>query len=126
MYFRQASFGPNLPGPPLNYLQNDIVIANPIDGCSTLSNSEEINGKIVLIQDGSVDGNTNCDYFKKVTEGQTAGAKAVIVYNKDDGSTNWTDDLITMNPSNNDASTITISSLFIKAADGEKLKVYRK
>ena len=64
MYFRQASFGPNLPGPPLNYLQNDIVIANPIDGCSTLSNSEEINGKIVLIQDGSVDGNTNCDYFK--------------------------------------------------------------
>ena len=47
--FLQASFGPNLPGPPLNYLENEIVIANPIDGCSTLSNSDEIEGKIVLI-----------------------------------------------------------------------------
>ena len=57
-------------------------------------------------------------------KGQTAGAIAVIVYNKDDGSTNWTDDLITMNPKNNDASAVKIPSIFIKAVDGEKLKEY--
>ena len=124
MYFLQASFGPNLPGPPLSYLQNDIILANPIDACSTLSNANQIKGKIVLIQDGTINGDSNCDYYKKVSEGQTAGAAAVIVYNKDDGSTNWTDDLITMNPKNNDASAINIPSIFIKASDGEKLKEY--
>ena len=81
--FLQSSFGPNLPGPPLSYLQNDVVIANPIDACSTLSNADQISGKIVLIQDGTINGSSNCDYFKKVMEGQSAGAIAVIVYNKD-------------------------------------------
>ena len=122
--FLQASFGPNLPGPPLSYLQNDVVIANPIDACSTLSNADQISGKIVLIQDGTINGSSNCDYFKKVMEGQSAGAIAVIVYNKDNGSTNWTDDLITMKPNNNDASSVKIPSIFIKAVDGEKLKEY--
>ena len=122
--FLQASFGPNLPGPPLSYLQNDVVIANPIDACSTLSNADQISGKIVLIQDGTINGSSNCDYFKKVMEGQAAGAIAVIVYNKDNGSTNWTDDLITMKPNNNDASSVKIPSIFIKAVDGEKLKEY--
>ena len=41
----QASFGPNLAGPPLNYLQNDIIIANPLDGCSTLTNAEQVKGR---------------------------------------------------------------------------------
>lgn len=121
--FIQASFGPNLPGPPLTYLENEIVVANPIDGCSTLSNSNDIQGKIVLIEDGSVDSN-NCDYFKKITEGQIAGAKAVIVYNKDTGETDWTDDLITMGPNSGDVSSITIPSIYIKSADGNKIKNY--
>ena len=103
----------------IKYLQNDIILANPIDACSTLSNANQIKGKIVLIQDGTINGDSNCDYYKKVSEGQTAGAAAVIVYNKDDGSTNWTDDLITMNPNNNDASSVKIPSIFIKAVDGE-------
>ena len=121
--FLQATFGPNLPGPPIDYLEEEIVIASPIDGCSTLSNSEEINGKIVLIEEGSLDGN-NCDYLKKVTEGQTAGAKAVIIYNKDTGETGWTDDLKTMNATNGDVSAVKISSIFIKAADGKKIKEF--
>ena len=28
--FLQASFGPNLPGLPMDYLQKDVVIANPL------------------------------------------------------------------------------------------------
>jgi len=121
--FIQASFGPNLPGPPLTYLENEIVVANPIDGCSTLSNPNDIQGKIVLIEDGSVDSN-NCDYFKKITEGQIAGAKAVIVYNKDTGESDWTDDLTTMGPNSGDVSSIIIPSIYIKSADGNKIKNY--
>ena len=122
--FLQASFGPNLPGLPIDYLQNDVVIANPLDACSTLSNKDEISGKIVLIEDGSLTTGSDCNYYKKVSEGQAAGAIAVIVYNKDTGATNWTDDLITMNPTGGDASAINIPSIFIKAADGKKLKEY--
>ena len=121
--FLQASFGPNLPGPPLSYLENEIVVANPIDGCSTLSNSNDIQGKIILIEDGSIN-SSNCDYFKKVAEGQNAGAKAVIVYNKNTGETDWSDDLTTMGPGSGDVSSITIPSIYIKSVDGNKIKDY--
>ena len=120
--FLQASFGPNLPGLPLNYLQNDVVIADPLDACSALSNSEAVSGKIVLVEDGSLTAGSDCNYYKKITEAQSAGAIAVIVYNKDTGATNWTDDLITMTPAGGDATAIKIPSIFIKAADGKKLK----
>jgi photosystem II stability/assembly factor-like uncharacterized protein len=119
--FLQASFGPNLPGPPMEYLSEEIVIANPLDGCSTLSNSEKIKDKIVLIENGSLDG-SDCDYLKKVIEGQTAGAKAVVVYNKNTGDSGWTDDLITMNANDGDTSAVNISSIFIKASAGKKIK----
>jgi hypothetical protein len=121
--FFQATFGPNLPGPPIDYLEEEIIIANPTDGCSTLSNAEKINGKIVLIEQGSIDG-TSCDFVKKVSEGQTAGAKAVIIYNKDSGDSEWSDDLITMTSAGGDVSDINIPSVFIKAADGKKIKEY--
>ena len=74
--FLQASFGPNLPGLPMDYLQKDVVIANPLDACSTLSNSEAVSGKIVLVEDGSLTAGSNCNYYKKVTEAQSAGAFA--------------------------------------------------
>ncbi len=70
--FLQASFGPNLPGLPMDYLQNDVVIANPLDACSTLSNSTSVNGKIVLVEDGSLTAGSSCNYYKKVTEAQSA------------------------------------------------------
>ena len=120
--FLQASFGPNLPGLPLNYLQNDVVSADPLDACSALSNSEAVSGKIVLVEDGSLTAGSDCNYYKKITEAQSAGAIAVIVYNKDTGATNWTDDLITMTPAGGDATAIKIPSIFIKADDGKKLK----
>ena len=120
--FLQASFGPNLPGLPMDYLQNDVVVAKPLDACSTLSNSEAVSGKIVLVEDGSLTTGSDCNYFKKVSEAQSAGAIAVIVYGKDSGESNWTDDLKVMTPNNGDISTIKISSIFIKAADGKNLK----
>ena len=121
--FLQSSFGPNLPGPPLKYLENEIIVANPIDACSTLSNSSEIQGKIVLIEDGSLDG-SDCNYLKKVLEGQSAGAVAVVVYNKDTGANDWSDDLKTMSASSGDIGSVTTPSIFIRAADGKKIKEY--
>ena len=50
-----------------------MVIANPLDACSTLSNKDEISGKIVLIEDGSLTTGSDCNYYKKVSEGQAAG-----------------------------------------------------
>ena len=41
--------------------------------------------------------------LKKLVKVKQQGAIAVIVYNKDNGSTTWTDDLKTMGIVNNDA-----------------------
>ena len=123
IYFLQSSFGPNLPGPPLNYLENEIIVANPLDACSTLSNSSKVQGKILLVEDGSLDGN-ECDYLKKVLEGQSAGAIAVVVYNKDTGESNWSDDLKTMSASSGDIGSVTTPSIFIRASDGKKIKEF--
>ena len=123
IYFLQSSFGPNLPGPPLKYLENEIIVANPLDACATLSNSSEIQGKILLVEDGSLDG-SECNYLKKVLEGQSAGAVAVVVYNKDTGASDWSDDLKTMSASSSDIGSVKIPSVFIRAADGKKIKEF--
>ena len=88
-----------------------------------MSNSDEIEGKIVLIEDGSLNGDS-CSYFKKVSEGQNAGAIAVVVYNKDNGAADWTDDLKTMGIVNGDPNAIKISSIFIRAEDGNNIRNY--
>ena len=119
--FRQSNFGPNLPETPLPRLSSDIVLANPIDACTALSNSADVKDKILLIEDGSLN-NSNCEYLTKVLEGQNAGAKAVIVYNKDNGQPNWTDDLIAMSAPGSQVEQINIPSVFIRKVDGEKLK----
>ena len=46
------------------------------------------------------------------------------MYNKDTGESGWTDDLITMGPGSGDISSITIPSIYIKSADGNKIKNY--
>ena len=119
--FRQSNFGPNLPETPLPRLSSEIVLADPIDACTTLSNSSDVKDKILLIEDGSLN-NSNCEYLTKVLEGQNAGAKAVIVYNKDNGQPNWTDDLIAMSAPGSQVEQINIPSIFIRKVDGEKLK----
>ena len=119
--FRQSNFGPNLPETPLPRLSSDLVLADPIDACTALSNSTDVKDKILLIEDGSLN-NSNCEYLTKVLEGQNAGAKAVIVYNKDNGQPNWTDDLIAMSAPGSQVEQINIPSIFIRKVDGEKLK----
>ena len=89
--FLSAAFGPSIPA---DGIQSMIVRANPLDGCSTLSNSSEIKDKIVLIERGALSGDP-CPFFDKVLNGQNAGALAVVVFNKSNGS-DWTDGLVRM------------------------------
>ena len=114
--FRQAAFGPNLSDTPLDRLEGTIVLSDPITACDDFSDSYDFSGKIVLIED------SGCPYFDKVTKAQAAGAKAVVVYGKDNGESDWEDNLVYMGPGDNDSSTITIPAIFIKASDGSTLK----
>lgn len=54
---------------------SDLVIANPLDGCSELTNQDQVKGKIVLIQRGS------CNFAQKTNNSIVAGAIGTIYYN---------------------------------------------
>ena len=78
-------------------------------------NSSDINGKIAVIERG------DCPYVEKVRRAQQAGAIAVIVVNRDDGSQqNWTQAPSVMGGSNFDD--ITIQSVMISTDNGNALK----
>ena len=122
--FIVASFGPNPPEDSSSRITGNVILSNPEDGCSTISNTSEANGNILLIERGDCGGSENNGaFFRKVLNGQNAGAKAVIIYNKETGASDWTDDLVTMiKGSDDDEKEITIPSVFIRKADGLKLK----
>ena len=76
------------------------------DACQTISNGSQINGNIALIERG------DCSFVDKVRRAQQAGAIAVIVMNRNDGSqADWSSAPITMGGS--DADAITIPSVMI-------------
>ena len=56
------------------------LVGSLTDACTSLVNSSEMNGKIAMIQRGG------CSFIDKVKNAQSAGAVAVIVSNRDDGS----------------------------------------
>jgi len=50
--------------------------AVPFHGCSDLTNGDDVQGKVVLLQRGE------CKFWQKSLNAQLAGAKAVIIVNK--------------------------------------------
>ena len=125
-----AAFGPSLTKNPI---VQDLILANDgstagddsdgiggttSDACQSLTsaNAAAMNGNIALIERG------DCPFIQKVKTAQDAGAKAVIVINRDDGSqTNWTSAPIVMGGTEG-AGDIKIPSLMISTPDGAKLK----
>ena len=105
-----ARFGPSLSSDPISA---EIVLASPQNGCGSINS---VSGKIVLIERG------DCEFGVKVLNGQNAGAKAVIIYNKNNGQAGWTDDLVPMGVGATDPNDITIPSVFIRRSDGLRLK----
>ena len=47
--FRQAAFGPNLNDKPLNRLEGNLILSNPINACDDLSSSENFTNKILIL-----------------------------------------------------------------------------
>lgn len=104
-----ATFSPKLSMVPITanmVLVNDGTSA-PTLGCSTLVNSDSIAGKIALITRGT------CPYATKIINAQNAGAIAVVIINS--SSTG----VFAMTGS---AAGITVPSLMISKADGDKFK----
>ena len=90
----------------------DVVATDPIDACADLLNSEQLDGKLVLIDRGT------CLFVEKFRRAQAAGAIGVIMVN------NQTDGLITMSGDN--ADDITIPGVLISKADGAILRAQLK
>ncbi len=107
-----ATFSPKLSLVPITanmVLVNDGT-STPTLGCSTLVNSAALAGKIALITRGG----TNCTYATKILNAQNAGAIAAVIINS---STNG---VFAMTGS---SAGITIPSLMISKADGDKFKL---
>ena len=95
-------------GAPLSFpgVTANVTQASPNDGCSALTNSAAVSGKIALIDRGS------CNFTVKVKNAQNAGAIGVIIANNTSG-------IVQMAGSDN---TITIPSLSISDTDGFTIK----
>ncbi len=84
-----------------------VVAADPIKGCTPLTNAAEMAGKIALIERGT------CTFLVKYTAAQAAGASAIVVFN--DGANAGRVDPIVMGGLD---STITIPGVMISSTDG--------
>ena len=122
-----AGFGPSLT---TNPIQGDLILADDndtsgdssdgvggsqYDACQTLINSSELKNKIAFIERG------DCSFVSKVQKAEAAGALAVVVVNRDDGSQdNWTSAPITMGGDGGDD--ISIPSVMISANYANQIK----
>ncbi len=96
-------------GAPLSFpgVTANVTQASPIDGCTPLTNSAAMSGKIALIDRG------NCTFVLKVKNAQNAGAVGVIIVNTTSPG------VVQMGGSDN---TVTIPSLSIANSDGNVIK----
>jgi subtilisin family serine protease len=56
-------------------ITGDIAVAEPLKGCTPLTNAEALQGKVVLLSRG------DCDFVTKIANAEAAGAKGVVVHN---------------------------------------------
>lgn len=102
---KYATFGPKLNA---TGVTGDLILANPIKGCTALTNPASFVGKIAFVERG------DCEYTIKVKNAQDAGAIGVIIYNQIN-ATNFG----VMGGTN---SAVTIPSILIQNTDGNTLK----
>ena len=100
-----ADFGARLSSPGVT---SNVTQASPNDGCSALTNSGAIAGRIALIDRG------NCNFVVKVKNAQNAGAVGVTIANNVASPA-----VIQMGGGD---ATITIPSVIISQADGNTIK----
>lgn len=93
--------------PPPAGTSGPMAYVTPPDACATITNPGEVAGKVALIDRGT------CAFVEKAKRAQTAGAIAVVIANNVEGLTGM---------SGTDA-TVTIPTVQISLADGNRLKV---
>jgi hypothetical protein len=86
-----------------------LVVTSPANGCGALTNAAAVNGNVALVIRGT------CSFIVKYQQAQTAGAKAIVVYN--DGTSSSRQDPIVMGVD----STVTIPGVMISFNDGNLL-----
>jgi subtilisin family serine protease len=97
-------------GVPLDEIEpitGQLVVADPLDACTPLTNADEIAGNVVLAQRGT------CLFSEKHLNAQEAGAAAIVVYNNVEGPP------IVMG---GDPTGIEIPGVMVSLEDGELLK----
>ncbi|WP_299598114.1 S8 family serine peptidase [uncultured Microbulbifer sp.] len=89
-------------------IASDVVNAEPLDGCTPLTNAAAMEGKIALVIRGA------CAFSDKYNQAAAAGARAIVVFN--DGTAPDRIDPITMS-----APDTTIPGIMIRHPDGAAL-----
>lgn len=87
-------------------ITGDVVLADPLDACSILSNAGDVAGKVVLIRRGA------CAFVTKGNAALNAGATAFVVYNNQPG-----EGPIVMGGS----ASVAIPSVMIGSDDGDRI-----
>jgi hypothetical protein len=102
--FLRGMFGGPLPRHPM-----PVVVADPIDGCSPIANTEAVAGKLAVVVRGQ------CMFTNKGTNVEKAGALGMIVINRD------TLDITRMWAGEREMRAITIPSVMVTGATGDAL-----
>lgn len=88
------------------FVEAQVVIAEPLRGCSDLSDTDAISGKILVVERG------DCTFVDKARRAQKAGAKAVIVCDNVSGSSGETQPMFAMSGDGNNNVTIPVVFMF--------------
>lgn len=88
------------------FVEAEVVIAEPLRGCSDLSDTDAISGKILVVERG------DCTFVDKARRAQKAGAKAVIVCDNVSGSSGETQPMFAMSGDGNNNVTIPVVFMF--------------
>ena len=92
--------------PPAGGTTGTLVLAQPADGCATITNASALGGKVALVDRGG------CYFVEKAKRARAAGAIAVVIANNQAGLTGMSG----ADP------TVTIPTVLVSQADGARLK----
>eukprot|EP00040_Diaphanoeca_grandis_P014842 m.75398 g.75398 ORF g.75398 m.75398 type:complete len:787 (+) comp24783_c0_seq1:192-2552(+) len=110
-----ASFGFNLEME-FRIFEGHLALPTPADGCDTITNSDDVVGRIALVRRGG------CMFVTKVRQLEAAGATAVIVMDSAKSLPDPENTLFTMSGDGTDD--VQIPAVFVWAHEGEKLIDY--
>lgn len=88
------------------FVEAEILIASPLRGCTDLNDTDDIRGKILIVERG------DCTFVDKARRAQKAGAKAVIVCDNVPGSSGETQPMFAMSGDGNNDVTIPVVFMF--------------